>query len=281
MATICKLCRELQSLQRQRVWHKKSAQMMTNRLQATIAGTLGYCSTLGETDRKALFSKAATLIKLVVAGEKASPHRGIILTCQSSIDPYLEMKRALEKRMLKLVKQLPVASWVEEPEQRGFGLPMLAIVVGEAGDLNNYANPAKLWRRFGCAPWEKDGIRRMGEAWRKQLKPYKGLKLHAAEWEEFGYSPRRRSIAHNIGDALLKGNTGPYRDRYDEVKQGAREKHPEWFACEKCNSTGKVKGKKCPNCKGKSELTMHAHKHAMLLMTKLLLKNLWIEWTEQ
>ena len=84
-----------------------------------------------------------------------------------------------------------------------------------------------------------------------------------------------------ISKTLIKSNTGgPYKHRYDTVKEKCRETHTEWFKC-KCLGTGKTaKGTRCSSCKGVGEVKMHAHLHGMLLMTKLLLKNLWIEWTD-
>ena len=60
---------------------------------------------------------------------------------------------------------------------------------------------------MGCAPFESDGVMRMGATWKS-----KGG-LSAAEWETFGYSPRRRSrgvrLWRELGQAkLLAGDAG-------------------------------------------------------------------------
>jgi hypothetical protein len=151
-------------------------------------------------------------------------------------------------------------------------LLFLAIVVGECGDLANYANPAKLWRRMGCSPWVFNGKTLMGATW----KSGKEGKLPASEWELFGYSPRRRSISYLIGEGILRQNgsqearkayeiggvsyparlarlCGPYRARYDYAKNACAENHPDYKP-------------------------LRCHLHGMLLGTKLLIKNLWIEW---
>lgn len=249
---ICRLpslCQELQALQRQRAVYIKSRVMVSNRLQAIIAGTMGYHSGMKDTERQKVFGEAGKYIKAVVKGETDSPQRALILTHHAGIAEFERMQAALEKEMQALAKQLPVAEWAQSPDQRGFGLLRLAVVIGETGDLSNYANPAKVWRRMGCAPYTKDGKTAMGKTWRCG----KEGKLHAEDWEDFGYSPRRRSIAYMIGELLLKLNDGPYRARYDETKARAAEKHPEW-----------------PK--------LRCHLHGMLLATKLLFKNLWIEW---
>lgn len=201
---IAEVSTELQALQRQRAWHIKSRNMMSNRLQATVAGMFGYNSGLKEAERKKLFVEAGMHMKKVGKGE--AEQNPLILTGLMAIKAFEDQKKATEKEMLKLAKQLPVAKWVEKPEQRGFGLLFLAIVVGESGDLSNYANPGKLWRRFGCAPYPKGSENLMGATWRGRSNGKHGERLHAADWELFGYSPRRRSIAFLIGENIVKQN---------------------------------------------------------------------------
>ena len=256
--SVAKICEELQALQRRRAWHLKSRNMIHNRLIHTVAGTLGYSSGLEEKERAAFFKEAREVIKQAMNDEIVSEENSIIKTAMEAVDAFDRMKLDAERRMKVFAKTLPVAKWVEHKDQCGFGLLFLAIVIGETGDLSNYANPAKVWRRMGCAPWTFDGKTAMGCTWRCGAEG----KLPAAEWEEFGYSPRRRSIAFLIGEGMVKQNgarekpkrkCGPYRLRYDETKVTFAEKHPEYKR-------------------------LRCHLHGMLLATKLLLKNLWIEW---
>jgi hypothetical protein len=251
--------RELQCLQRQRAVVLKSRNMQANRLQALVAGTLGYEINMAEADRKKKFTEAAGVIKKVAAGEEAdTPMRAIIEVTLVGIDAFNELKLALEKEMVKAVKALPVIEWVERAEQRGFGPLFLAILIGETGDLMGYENPAKVWRRMGCAPWTfdpdpasgKGPLTLMGATWRTG----KYGKLPKEEWEAFGYSPRRRSISYLIGEGIVKQNgEGPYRRHYDTVKVIAKANHPDWS-------------------------DLRCHRHAMLLATKRLMLNLWVEW---
>jgi len=257
---------KLQQFQRQRAIVLKSRIMQANRLQAVVAGTLGYQSNMPEKERLKKFAEASALIKQIAEGTADHPLREVIKTTLVGINSFDALKGDLEKEMVRLAKQLPVARWVGQPEQRGFGLLFLAVVVGETGDLSNYPNPAKVWRRLGCAPWTCGGKTLMGATWRGG----KEGKLPAAEWESFGYSPRRRSIAYLIGEGAVKQNfvsgegaddtepppasPGPYRARYDAAKVLAKAKHPDWS-------------------------DLRCHRHGMLLATKLLLKNLWVEWT--
>lgn len=254
---------ELQALQRQRAVYIKSMIMVGNRLQAIVAGTMGYHSGLTETERKTLFTKAAALIKHILKAalikhilKEDQDHElsGIVLGHTESIDALAAMRKPIEEKMEQLAAELPVAAWVLEPKQKGFGLPSLAVVIGEAGDLSNYANPAKLWARFGCHPYEKRGETHMGSTWKSRSRKPGVVKLSADDWEAFGYSPRRRSIAYLIGENLMKQNGGgPYRRRYDVKKAEAARMHDNWTP-------------------------MHCHLHGMLLAAKLLLRELWAEW---
>ncbi len=269
----------LQHLQRQRAWFIKSRIMVANRLQATVAGTIGYSAGMPEKERLAVFRQAAETIKKIVAGEVESDVGILVLTTMPAINAYEVQTKAIDKLMLQAVKTLPIVDWVEMPDQRGFGLQMLSILIGETGDLNNYVNPAKVWRRMGCAPYTHDDKSMMGKTWRSGTKG----KLPAAEWEKFGYSPRRRSIAYLIGEGLLKQNGhGPYRKRYLEAKVNAYKRHPEttkdwnWRECDKCGTTDAVV---CQTCGGIGVTCGHAHNHGMLLMTKRLMFNLWMTWT--
>jgi len=241
---------ELQALQRQRSVIIKSRIMQANRLQSVVAGTLGYSSSMAEKDRLKKFQEASAVIKQIANDEISSPFSGVVKTTLIGIDAFDVMQKSLEKEMGKLAAKLPVAAWVALPEQRGFGMPSLAVIVGEVGDFANYANPGKVWRRMGCAPWTFEDKTLMGSTWRFG----KEGKLPASEWEAFGYSPRRRSIAYLIGENLVKGNReGPYRKRYDAKKQEFKAAHPDYS-------------------------DLRCHRHGMLLAAKLLLKNLWIEW---
>ncbi len=148
----------------------------------------------------------------------------------------LERKK-LEKRMAALATQLPVYPWVESI--RGFGAFGLAQIIGETGDLSNYANPAKVWKRMGLAVMP-DGTRQR--------------KVSGADALDHGYNPTRRSLMFVIGDSLIKGNRdGVYRTLYLTRKEYEQETHP--------------------------DLTpMAHHRRAQRYMEKRLLRDLWRAW---
>lgn len=226
---VARISRELQSLQRQRTIVLKSRNMQANRLQSVVAGTLGYKPELEEKERKKAFKEAAQLINLVGKGDEVDHILlPIIRVTLVGISGFNDLKRDLERKMIKEVKKLPVHPWTKHPNQRGFGSLFLAVVVGETGDLYNYKNYEegdpryarrggvdrcggvyRLYRRLGCAPWtfnptgEVGGEKTlMGATWRSGREG----KLPSEEWEKFGYSPRRRSISYLIGEGLVKQN---------------------------------------------------------------------------
>lgn len=248
--SVAKISAELQALQRQRAVLTKSRIMQSNRLQAIVAGAIGYQANMSEKDRQKKFAEASALIEECRDESFEHPMAAVVRTTLIGIDAFEAQQRVYEKEMLALAKKLPVAAWVAHKDRRGFGLLQLAIVVGECGDLANYPNPAKIWRRMGCAPHSFDGQTHMGATWRAG----KEGKLPAAEWASFGYSPRRRSIAYLVGEGIVKQNdAGPYRTHYDQTKDAAQERHPDW-----------------PK--------LRCHRHAMLLATKRLLLDLWRTW---
>ncbi len=151
-------------------------------------------------------------------------------------------RKTLEKRLRELARQLPVCEWW--CAVKGCSALGLAALIGEAGDLSAYANPGKLWKRFGLQVYR--GL--APSTWRR-----KGLP--AKEWVEVGYAPRRRAVLFTIGTSLFigGGRDGRYRLVYDTYK--AR----------------KV-----------AELPDHTKKHIHLMakryMEKRLLKELWQAW---
>lgn len=88
----------------------------------------------------------------------------------------------------------------------GFGLFGLAQIVAEAGALDAYDNPAKLWRRMGLAVASGVAERRLAGV-------------------NSGYSPRRRTIMFVIGEALIK-KQNRYRALYLERKVIEEQKAP-------------------------------------------------------
>lgn len=148
---------------------------------------------------------------------------------------------ATERQIVKLAKQLPVWAWVESVP--GCGALGLGLIVCETGDLAQYANPAKVWKRLGLAVFDGRAQRRVTDA---------------AEAERQGYNPKRRSLMHNVGESLLKqnGKSGYYRTLYDERKAYETAQHPDLPL-------------------------IHRHKRALRYMEKRFLLHLWQAWRRE
>lgn len=163
------------------------------------------------------------------------------------IEPYLKpMDRQMDgvsKEIALLAANLPVWPWVHTV--RGFGALGLGLIIGSTGDLSHYATPAKLWKRMGLALVGNERQRRTTDV-------EKSLAM--------GYSPRRRSLMHNIGDSLIKQNgisgDGYYRGVYDARKVYTETAHPDWTKA-------------------------HRHMDALRYMEKRLLRHLWQVWKRQ
>lgn len=191
-ADLANLIAELREQWRRRqAWHRAEKALT---LQAKA-----LCRRLVEGDRK-----EADRLYGAALGKGEHPLAEIAL---AAIFPLTEARsgverhrRAVEKRLVVLAKGLPVAPWVEAT--RGVGLLSLAAIVGEAGDLESYANPAKLWKRLGLAVMP-DGTRQR--------------RVGGADALDHGYSPARRSVVWNIGSCIVKAG-GPLKEIYDARK---------------------------------------------------------------
>ena len=155
-------------------------------------------------------------------------------------EPLNTEKKYFEKQLEINAKRLPVAAFVENV--KGFGYKGLAQIVAECGNLAEYEKGLDgIMKRAGLALVD-------GERQRKCTNAEKALAM--------GYSPQRRSVFYNIGEALLKSqgkeeNAGPYRKIYDLRKAYER-----------------------PNV----DSDAHAHNRAMRYMTKRLLRDLYKHW---
>ena len=121
-------------------------------------------------------------------------------------------RKLIEKRLIKLVAELPVAPWIETV--RGLGSLSVAGIIGEAGDLSLYINPGKLWKRMGLAVFDGQRQRR----------------VTGVEALEQGYSPSRRSLMWTIGDCMIRAQkeSDPYKILYAARRVYTATTHPDW-----------------------------------------------------
>ena len=163
-----------------------------------------------------------------------------------------------EKKLKKHAETLPVWESFGHPIH-GFGSLSLGAIIGEAGDLSIYSNPAKLWKRMGLAL--------IGNEWQRKC-------VDKEKAEQHGYSPRRRSVMFVIGDNIVKGKSA-YRTVYDERKVREIEKAKE----EGLIVAPAAKIPKSKHAAYRSE--GHIHLRAKRYMEKRLLRDLWRAWRDQ
>lgn len=272
------LCSFLREFQPQRVATMKMLRRINSQTGSLTRRCLGWRPDMPEKERKALCSRAAELIAGVEAGAAppgadarvlavAGPY---ILAAAAARRPFDAYRRDLETAMQKAAMGLPVWGWVEGV--RGLGAMGLAVIVGEAGNLAEYPNPAKLWKRMGLAVFE-------GRAQRRVAEP------EAAAMQ--GYNPRRRSAMWTIGDALLK-QVGPYRDLYlerlaaEHAKAAAEGLTPATTTAATVASWAErglpalLRVKALDPHRHRSAL--HLHRRAQRYVEKRLLRDLWRAW---
>lgn len=169
--------------------------------------------------------------------------------CRSMLEKH---RKAEEKTVEKLAQELPVWPWAEKI--RGVGALALGQIIAETGDLSDYSNPAKVWKRMGVGMFQTQA----GE-WSRQRK------AAGADGVAAGYAPRRAAVIFNVSECLIKLNQdGPYRTLYDERK--AFEATKPACAHALCQKVG-------DRCR-----PGHLHNRARRYMAKRFLRNLWREW---
>lgn len=274
---------EIRACWRQRVFAMEQRKRNDNALGAYLRREFGYRNpdhALSADDeasaRKIIVAandvaaeRAAACIKQGLAEAAGKPfemtddyaaYRTVVVGVIASREPFAELESAIDKKLVKLAKSLPV--WSEFAEGvRGCGPGSLAAIVGEAGDLGNYANPAKLWKRMGLAVM--DGQR--------QGNP--GANATAADWVRHGYNKKRRSVMWNIGsNGFVKATCGTYREIYDARKAYLVARAEANGTPVKPSAEIKVKDK------DKFISAGHVHRDAQRYAEKAFLKDLWQAW---
>lgn len=220
---------------------------------------VGLAHDADEKTRKAAWAETKRLIaecqtRNETQHRNASAIGPFVQATEAAAQPFKTLLSGHEKAMAKLAKTLPVwTAWGES--LHGFGEKGLAQILGESGDLSNYANVAKLWKRLGLAVM--DG--------KRQGKPGEGAS--AETWIAHGYSPERRSIIWNIGQSLFKAQSQRIDEETGEILREAGP-YRKIYDAEKLKQKDRVKTAK------------HAHNRAMRYMEKRFIADLWSAWRE-
>jgi hypothetical protein len=237
----------------------RNVNRINNSFSGTVRWALGYDPFDEDEKAKAEIIKSAQkVVKFLKTGndrpmdvseEDMEMLRQTYIATEASVVPLNGLRKSIESEMKKKARKLDIYPWVNGI----YGLSEygLAQIIGESGDLSNYKSVAAVWKRFGLA-CDETGRRQglvpssvTGEA-RKQM------------YIDDGYVPRRRSIMYCIGESIVKVNKGTYNAHYKRRKDYENARTDE----------------RAPKSK------MHAHKRAMRYATKMLLKDLYLEWIE-
>lgn len=266
------LCSLLRTLQRDRKFVIAMQVSSVNRACAHIVGLLGVPRDDAEAERKKAWARAERIVKTAVAGKDQRDEDSEIAHIQAfnlgmlgSVLNTIEVRRdEIETEMKRLAMELPVAEKFVA-KTAGFGAICLAVIVGEAGDLSNYATKRKLWRRlgYGMAPGHEEHAY---STWRMK----KGLS--SDDWVIAGYSPKRLGQIYGVVTVPLVMHKGKnkYGAIYEARYHHTMKTHPDWFL----DKSGKPK----VNPKTGEPSSAHAAADAARIMTKALLADLLEAW---
>jgi hypothetical protein len=150
-----------------------------------------------------------------------------------------------EKDMVALVDTLPIAKWADELP--GFSTLGLAKILAEAGnEIGMYRNPSCLWKRFGLGLVRENVGEELVRQRRRTGAP--GI-IH-------GFCPTRRALMFVMQGTIHQNgkiHNNEYYQYSEYVKEKAMLDHPDWTKA-------------------------HVFMHQRRLLSKRLLRNLWVEW---
>lgn len=266
------LIEELINLQRERVWLIRMKNRIENGTTAYVRRVLIGSADLSDAEREKMNARAKSIVSkienekpllpeerkagvkcqhMILHGKKARLTFEESITASKITMPDGTVSPGINNRMEQIAKQFPVWEWAKNI--KGFGPLGLAVIIAETGDLSNYANPGKVWKRLGLAPYNG----KSGMAWRVSGG------LTKDEWIDFKYKPARRSEMFQRVEPLLKHQLA-------KVKTGEREPGP----------YGRVylDRKKYELDRDPEMSKGRAHDRATRYMEKRLLKHLWQAW---
>lgn len=157
-------------------WHRAE--------KALILQGKALCRSLAKGDK----AEGSKMFDDALTGKPASDDIAFALApFFSSIEQFSAPRAAYEKKLAKLVRDLPAYEFVKNTY--GVGDLGFAGIVGECGDIGSYKSVSAVWKRLGLAVIS--GERQRKKAGDEAL-------LH-------GYNPSRRSVMWNVGNGLIGG----------------------------------------------------------------------------
>ena len=251
---------DIQRHHRRRRFAMKIQQKLDRSLESfvRINGT-AWSPDMDDAKRKKINAEVKTLIKDVRAGKRTTEFDEEIRAVEVAREPADTMRDERERAMEAGAKLLPAFAWIEAVP--GVGALGLATIVAETGDLANYANPAKIWKRLGYAPY--DGF--AGSSWKRDS--WRPRALTKEEWIDNPFSGERYALLQQVAqwlwvkqwisakkaDADEGKPNGPYGEIYAARRAHTAKTHPDW-----------TKG--------------HSHADALRIMMKKFLLDLHVAW---
>ncbi len=259
----------IRSEHRRREFALDQRKRIGNATAAFVRTQMGWSLAIPEKEREAIRKRAAAVIDAVAKGktgpdtaDDAMQFGPIIMASVAAASGWDGIEAQTTKAMEKLAKQLPAYEWVKSV--RGFGAVSFARIVGEAGDISVYSNPAKLWKRMGLAVMSGQ----------RQGNPGKGAT--AVDWTEHGYSGRRRSISWQMADTLFRAQ---WRGEKECVPAHAIGPYGEDYARKKAEYAARIEATADLPATDPAKWTpARADKAARRYMEKAVLRDLWREW---
>lgn len=267
----------LKTLQRKRRHYIRDINRLNNGTRSMIQRHLGWHWDSPEAERKKIRTKAERIMATI---KKAYENNVEVVVPQDIRDDLLDdivcrieacaplqtMRVNIEKPMEKLAKRLPVWPWCENV--KGFGAKGLAVVVGEAGDLANYPNPAKLWMRMELGIIDGQRQRRV---------------KNAEEALRHGYSGQRRAEMYAFFDDKLL--MAQWRgDKKENGKVLLNDDGEPLIPAHAIGPYGEIYGRKKAEYLARDDKEWHktrCDRAARRYMTKQVLKHLWKAWRRE
>ena len=270
---------DLQELGVRRRQFIKARIRVLNAAGALVRRALGWRGDLDEAASAKISKQAAAIMAADDPAELAPGLASIaqalaaeIATAKLMAEPGEKHQHTIELAMRRLARQLPVWPWAQAVHV--FSDLGLAIVVAEAGPLERYANKGKLWKRFGLAPFTKDGETKALSSWRGGL--------NAEEWTEAAYKPSRRAaIFAQVGGPLIGAMGKGYRPPVDEdIEQNNNLSHyGKMFVRRLRYEAARDPEMRRPDTKeGKESYSKFCAFRAQRYTEKIFIRDLWIAW---